>query len=57
MVWDAVNAFLNHKRTLLENNELSPRTWREHKDACDMLVKRLGKRRLVIFERQGRPGD
>jgi hypothetical protein len=47
MVWDAVNAFLNHKRTLLESNEPSLRTWREYKDACDMLVELLGKRRLV----------
>jgi integrase len=41
------NAFLNHKRALVDSGELSPRTWREYKDAGDLLVKRLGKQRIV----------
>src|SRR5215510_10058653 len=43
----ACNAFLNLKQALVDSGELSPRTWREYKDACDLLVKRLGKQRLV----------
>jgi integrase len=46
-VKDVCNAFLNHKRALVDSGELSPRTWREYKDACDLLVKRLGKQRIV----------
>src|SRR6516164_3957861 len=46
-VKDVCNAFLNHKRALVDSGELSPRTWREYKDACDLLVKRLGKQRVV----------
>ncbi|HKI33548.1 MAG TPA: hypothetical protein VKA46_16960 [Gemmataceae bacterium] len=46
-VWDVVNALLNHKRALVDSGELSPRMWAEYKEACDMLAKHLGKRRLV----------
>jgi integrase len=46
-VKDMANAFLNHKRALLDSGELSPRTWREYKDACELLVKRLGKQRIA----------
>jgi integrase len=46
-VKDVVNAFLNHKQTLVDSGELSPRTWREYKDATDLLIAWLGKRRVV----------
>src|SRR5437868_2697155 len=42
-----VNDFLNHKRALLDNGELSPRTWAEYKETTDLLVAHLGKGRLV----------
>jgi integrase len=41
------NSFLNQKQSLLDSGELSPRTWREYKDTCDMLVMKFGKKRLV----------
>ncbi len=43
-----VNAFLNHKQALVDSGELSPRTWREYKDATDLLIAWLGKRRIVV---------
>jgi integrase len=46
-VKDAANAFLNHKKALLDSGELSPRTWGEYKAACDLLVKHCGKQRVV----------
>jgi integrase len=46
-VRDLANAFLNHKKALLEAGELSPRTWDEYKEACDLLVSKLGKQRLA----------
>src|SRR5262245_40992818 len=46
-VKDVVNAFLNHKRTLLDTGELSQWTWRDYKIACDLLVSRFGKNRLA----------
>src|ERR1700745_335054 len=42
-VKDVCNHFLNAKQQLVDAGELSPRTWREYKDTCDLLVKRLGK--------------
>ena len=48
MVWDVVNSFLNHKRDLRDAGELSPRTWAQYKETCDLLIKQLGKRRLVL---------
>ncbi len=42
------NEFLNHKRTLLDAGELSPRTWDEYKETCDLLVANFGKGRLVV---------
>src|SRR2546429_65384 len=36
-VKEMCNAFLNHKSALVDSNELSPRTWREYKDACVLL--------------------
>jgi integrase len=46
-VKDACNAFLNAKQALVDNGELSPRTWDGYKGACIFLVKQLGKARLL----------
>jgi integrase len=46
-VKDVCNSFLNHKAALRDAGELAPRTWDEYCDACDLLVKRFGKARLV----------
>jgi integrase len=46
-VKDVCNAFLNHKQALVDGGELSPRTWREYKDAADHLVAALSKQRVV----------
>src|SRR5438477_11172521 len=42
MVWDVVNAFLNHKRDLRDNGELSPRTWAQYKETCGQLGEHRG---------------
>jgi len=44
---EVCNHFLNAKTTMMDAGELLPRTWREYKGTCDLLVKRLGKQRLV----------
>jgi integrase len=44
---ELVNGFLNYKRDLRDSGELSPRTWAQYKETCDLLVKFLGKQRLV----------
>ena len=41
------NAFLNHKRDKLDAGELSVRTWAKSKEVTDLIVKVLGKGRLV----------
>lgn len=41
------NAFLNHKQSLLDAGELSPRTWDEYKATTDLLVSQFGKSRIV----------
>src|SRR5262249_14109678 len=46
-VKDLANAFLNHKRGLLEADELSPRTWADCKAAATWLVESFGKQRVV----------
>ena len=46
-VKDLANAFLAHKQDSVDAGELSPRTWRDCKYTCDLLVSELGKRRLV----------
>lgn len=51
-VKDLVNAFLNHKKGLLESGELRHSTWRDYKSTCDYLVDELGKRRLVVDVQQ-----
>jgi integrase len=46
-VKDVANAFLNAKQALVDAGELAQRTWDDYKDACDLLVGRVGKARLV----------
>jgi integrase len=46
-VKDVANAFLNAKKALVESGELSPRTWADYKQVCDLVVRQLGKTRLV----------
>jgi hypothetical protein len=46
-VKDAANAYLNHKKALLDAGEISPRTWGEYKETCDLIVSSFGKSRLV----------
>jgi integrase len=46
-VKDAANAFLRHKMALRDGGELSPRTWDEYKEVCDLIVAAFGKSRLV----------
>jgi integrase len=46
-VKELANAFLNQKRDLRDAGELSPRTWAQYKETCDLLVKHFGKGRLV----------
>jgi integrase len=41
------NAFLNHKKALLDAGELSPRTWGEYKETADLVVSQFSKGRLV----------
>jgi integrase len=43
-----VNAFLNFKKALQENGEISPRTFSGYIDACDRVVAAFGKTSLVI---------
>jgi integrase len=47
-VKELANAFLNHKQGLLSEGALSPRTWADYKQTCDLLVSRFGKGRLVV---------
>jgi integrase len=44
---DVANAFLNHKRGLLDAGELSPHTWVKYKTAAVFLVSHFGKGRLA----------
>src|SRR5262249_30174644 len=46
-VKDLVNAFLNHKQAHVDVGELTPRTWADYKETCDLLVRHLGKQRVV----------
>jgi hypothetical protein len=41
------NAYLNHKKALLDAGELSPRTWTNYREVTDMLVSNFGKQRVV----------
>jgi integrase len=46
-VKEVVNAFLNHKKALLDSGELSPRSWDDYKATTDILIGRFGKGRLA----------
>jgi integrase len=46
-VKDVANAFLNHKKSLLEAGELSTHTWLKYQTAARLAVAQLGKQRLV----------
>jgi integrase len=46
-VKDACNDFLGHKEALVESGELTPRTWADYKQVCDLVVAQFGKPRLV----------
>ncbi|MHB1426093.1 MAG: tyrosine-type recombinase/integrase [Gemmataceae bacterium] len=46
-VRDVVNAFLTHKKSLLDAGELSAHTWLKYHTATDLVIAELGKRRLV----------
>ncbi|HEY7312477.1 MAG TPA: tyrosine-type recombinase/integrase [Gemmataceae bacterium] len=46
-VKDVANAFLNHKKSLLDAGELSPHTWAKYKTAADETIAHLGKSRLA----------
>jgi integrase len=41
------NDFLNAKQALVDAGELSPRTWADYKQVCDLVVANFGKSRLV----------
>jgi integrase len=46
-IHELANRFLNQKKSLVDVGELSPRTWRDYKEACDAIVAAFGKRRLL----------
>jgi integrase len=46
-VKEVANAYLNAKRKAMEAGELAPRTWADYRAIMNMLVKGLGKQRLV----------
>jgi integrase len=46
-VKELANRFLNAKQALVDAGELSRRMWGEYKEVCDLLVKYLGKSRMV----------
>jgi integrase len=44
---DVANAFLNHKKALLDTGELSSRTWKKYMEAAGEVIAQLGKGRLA----------
>jgi integrase len=46
-VKEVANAFLNHKKALLDAGELSAHTWAKYKTAADEVIAEFGKGRLV----------
>jgi integrase len=46
-VKDVCNDFLNAKKALMDNAELSPRTFADYKQVCGLVVAHLGKSRLA----------
>lgn len=51
-VKDLANAYLNHKKALLDAGELSARTMQNYKEAAELIVERFGKTRLAADLRQ-----
>jgi hypothetical protein len=47
-VKELANAFLNHKQTRVDSGELSPRTWSDYKETCNLIVSRFGRSHLVV---------
>lgn len=45
---DLCNVFLSHKKQLRVNGELSPRTFREYFDSCEVVVKAFSRNRSVV---------
>ncbi len=45
---DLCNAYLNHKKALLDAGELSPHTWRNYQQAAELLIAHFGKQRIVV---------
>src|SRR5262249_58467256 len=41
-VKDACNAMLNAKQSLVDAGELTPRSWADYKQVCDLLVEHFG---------------
>ncbi|HVK16986.1 MAG TPA: tyrosine-type recombinase/integrase [Fimbriiglobus sp.] len=41
------NAYLNHKKAMLDAGELSPHTWTNYREVADLLVTHFGKQRAV----------
>jgi integrase len=46
-VKELCNQFLNAKAASRDAGELTPRSWQDYKDACELLVRHFGKGRLV----------
>src|SRR4051812_12994759 len=44
---ELANKFLAFKRSRVESGELTNRSWKEYKAACDLIVNQFGKGRLV----------
>jgi integrase len=47
-VKELANHFLDAKKQLVKCGELSPRTWTDYKEACDLAVSNFGKGRLLV---------
>jgi integrase len=45
---DLANAILNQKQSLVDSNELAPRTWADYKFTTDLLIKHFSKRQLLV---------
>src|SRR5205823_3121625 len=44
---ELANAFLNAKQVLVDSGELTRRSWDDYKAACELVVEKFGKGRLV----------
>src|SRR5262245_4412681 len=47
-VKELANRFLNFKQSRVDSGELTNRSWKEYKAACDLIVSQFGKGRLVV---------